>query len=278
MEAAAFPDARRFRESAMRVNGAELVVRDSGGPGAPLLLIHGSLAKDFLVPLAEALIATRRLRVVAYERRGYGRREHDPVDMAGQAADASEVLRQLGIVKAHVYGHSTGGSIALQLAHQSPDKVATLSLGEPDLPLAHLPSAAEHEAGLKELVESYSPESKKEVLAGVLTWLHGPDFMEVTPPGMFELAADDMAIYVMAEYPAYVKWRFGPEAVRGFEMPMQVIYGENTVKMSQESVDVLRQWNGRITGVRIPGATHFFPMTHRKETADAITSFCLRHA
>ncbi len=262
----------------MRVNGAELVVRDSGGAGAPLLLIHGSLAKDFLVPRADALIAKGELRVVAYERRGYGRRNHDPVDMAGQAADASEVLRQLGIDKAHVYGHSTGGSIALQLAHQSPGQVATLSLGEPDLPLRHLPSASKHEAGLRELVESYSAESKKEVLAGVLTWLHGPDFLDVTPPGMFELAADDMSIYVTSEYPAYLKWEFGPEAVQSFESPVQVIYAENTVKMSQESVDVLRRWNGRIAGVRIPGATHFFPMTHRKETADAIAGFCLRHS
>jgi pimeloyl-ACP methyl ester carboxylesterase len=262
----------------MKVNGAELAVRDSGSTGTPLLLIHGSLAKDFLVPLAEALTATGKFRVVSYERRGYGRRMHDPVDMAGQAADASEVLRQLGIDKAHVYGHSTGGSIALQLAHQSPEQVATLSLGEPDLPLPHLPSASEHEAGLRELVEAYSPESSKEVLAGVLTWLHGPDFMDVTPPGMFELAADDMAIYVKAEYPAYLKWSFGREAVQSLQMPVQVIYAENTVKMSQESVDVLLRWNGRIAGVRIPGATHFFPMTHRKETADAIAGFCLPRA
>jgi pimeloyl-ACP methyl ester carboxylesterase len=262
----------------MRINGAELRVRDSGGAGAPLLLVHGSLAKDFLVPLAEALVATGSFRVVSYERRGYGRQPYDAVDMAGQAADASEVLRQLGIDQAHVFGHSTGGSIALQLARQSPGRVASLSLGEPDLPLKHLPSAAEHEAGLEELVLSYSPQSKKEVLAGVLSWLHGPDFMEVTPPGMFDLAADDMAVYVTAEYPAYLRWSFGPEAVRSFEMPVQVIHAENTVKMSQESVDVLCQWDGRITRVRIPGATHFFPVTHAKETADAIAGFCARRA
>jgi pimeloyl-ACP methyl ester carboxylesterase len=153
-----------------------------------------------------------------------------------------------------------------------------LSLGEPDLPLPQLPSASEHEAGLRELVEAYSPESRKEVLAGVLTWLHGPDFMDVTPPGMIELAADDMAIYVNVEYPAYLKWSFGREAVESLPMPVQVIYAENTVKMSQESIDVLLQWNSRIAGVRIPGATHFFPMTHRKETADAIAGFCLSRA
>jgi pimeloyl-ACP methyl ester carboxylesterase len=95
---------------------------------------------------------------------------------------------------------------------------------------------------------------------------------------MFDLAADDMAVYVTAEYPAYLRWTFGPEAVQSFRMPVQVIHAENTVKMSQESVDVLRQWDGRISCVRIPGATHFFPVTHAKETADAIAGFCSRHA
>lgn len=31
----------------MKVNGADLVVRDDGGDGIPVLLIHGSFAKDF---------------------------------------------------------------------------------------------------------------------------------------------------------------------------------------------------------------------------------------
>jgi pimeloyl-ACP methyl ester carboxylesterase len=160
----------------------ELVVRDDGGAGIPVLLIHGGISKDFLLPIADELTATGWFRVVSYERRGYGRKKTGPISMKGQAADASAVLSKLGINKAHVFGHSTGGSIALQLAHQSPDQVASLSVGEPDLPLSHLPSAPEHEAGLNELAESYSSESKKEVLAGVGAWLHGPDFVDVLRP------------------------------------------------------------------------------------------------
>ena len=250
-----------------------MVVRDSGGAGIPVLLIHGSFAKDFLQPVADELISIRRFRVVSYERRGYGRRKTDPISMKGQAADAAAVLSELGIDEAHVFGHSTGGSIALQLAHQSPDQVASLSLGEPDLPVTQLPSAAEHEAGLRELAESYSNESKKEVLAGVCAWLHGPDFMDVFPPGMFDLAADDMEIYVKTELPAYLEWKFEPEAVKAMKIPTQVIYAENTVKMSRETVDVIGQLNSQIAMVQIPGATHFFPITHPKDTAIAIADF-----
>ena len=262
----------------MKINDVELVVRDNGGPGIPVLLIHGSLAKDFLLRVAEELTATGKFRVVSYERRGYGRKKTGPVDMKGQAADASAVLSQLGINKAHVFGHSTGGSIALQLAHQSPDQVASLSLGEPDLPLNQLPCGPEHGAGLKELVESYSDESKKDVLAATLTWLHGPDFRDVIPPGMFDLAADDMEIYVKIEYPAYLEWKFGPEAVKSLKMPVQVIYAEKTVQMSKETVEVIGQLNGEAAMVQIPGATHFFPVTHPKVVAKAIADFSVRHA
>jgi pimeloyl-ACP methyl ester carboxylesterase len=262
----------------MNVNDAELVVRDSGGAGIPVLLIHGAFAKDFLQPVAEQLTAIGKFRVVAYERREYGRKKAANVDMKGQAADASAILRQLGISKAHVFGHSYGGSVALQLAHQTPDQVASLSLGEPDLPLSQLPSAAEHEAGLKELARSYSQESKKEVLAATCTWLHGPDFMDFVPPGTFDLAADDMEIYVTSELQAYLEWEFGPADVKSLEMPVQVIYAEKTVKMSKETVDVIGQLNSRAGMFQIPGATHFFPITHPKDTARAIADFSMRHA
>jgi pimeloyl-ACP methyl ester carboxylesterase len=76
--------------------------------------------------------------------------------MMEQAADASAVLSQLGISKAHVFGHSTGGSIALQLAHQSPDQVVSLSLGEPDLPISHLPSGGTSETPASQLRKSSS--------------------------------------------------------------------------------------------------------------------------
>jgi pimeloyl-ACP methyl ester carboxylesterase len=130
---------------------------------------------------------------------------------------------------------------------------------------------------MREIADSYSIESKEEVLAGVLTWLHGPDFTAVCPPGMLDLAADDMAIWVKTELPAYLEWKFEPEAVTSFKMPVQVIYAEKTATMSKESVDVLGQWNSRIAFVQIPGATHFFPITHPRETAHAIADFVTRH-
>jgi pimeloyl-ACP methyl ester carboxylesterase len=256
----------------MKVNDAELLVRDNGGAGMPVLLIHGGWAKDFLLPVAEELIATGKFRVISYDRRGYGRKKYTPVDMKGHAEDAAAILQQLNVKKAHVFGHSYGGSIALELARRHPEMVASLSLGEPDLPLHHLASAAEHEAGLQELAHCYNADTKKDVLAGACTWLHGEDFMNVLPPPMFELAADDMGIFVDSEYKAYKDWDLTQDHVKAFKMPIQVIFSEKAVKMSMETVDVLKQLQSRTALVKIPGATHFFPVTHPRVVAQAIAS------
>src|SRR5688572_14609367 len=97
--------------------------------------------------------------------------------------------------------------------------------------------------------------------------------MDVLRPGMFDLAADDMEIFVAAELPAYLEWRFEPEAVKSMKMPVQVIYAENTVTMSKETVDVMGRWSSQIAMIQIPGATHSFPLTHPKDTATAIADF-----
>jgi pimeloyl-ACP methyl ester carboxylesterase len=57
--------------------------------------------------------------VIAYHRRGYrGSGMGTPAaSIADQAEDAAALLDHLGVPSAHVGGHSYGGVIALQLAH-----------------------------------------------------------------------------------------------------------------------------------------------------------------
>ena len=71
-------------------------------------------------------------RLVAYHRRGYGNsgRVSAPVTMADQAEDALGLLDRLDVDRAHLVGHSVGGTIALQLALTCPERVSTLVLLE----------------------------------------------------------------------------------------------------------------------------------------------------
>jgi 3-oxoadipate enol-lactonase len=109
----------------------EFFLRDSGGDGPAVMLLHGWLATADLNwwpiygPLQEA-----GYRVVAIDHRGHGRglRAMVPFRLADCAADAAAVMRQLGAAPGLVVGYSMGGAIAQLVARDHPDVVHGLVL------------------------------------------------------------------------------------------------------------------------------------------------------
>ncbi|MEU9110329.1 alpha/beta fold hydrolase [Streptomyces sp. NPDC048483] len=94
-------------------DGVELAVRDYGGEGPAVLLLHG--AGRTLVdwePIAPLLAAGHR--VVAMDLRGHGRSGDGAVPWTVEVAveDVAAVLGAYGIPDAVVVGHSLGGMIA----------------------------------------------------------------------------------------------------------------------------------------------------------------------
>src|SRR5687768_10640001 len=116
------------------LNGARLEY-DVRGSGEPVLLIAtGPIADSFLTLLSEQALA-EHYRLIAYHQRRPGAGAHGaaPVSFAEHARDAAALLHHLGVSRAHVAGHSTGATIALQLAVDHPQLVHTLALLEPPL-------------------------------------------------------------------------------------------------------------------------------------------------
>jgi pimeloyl-ACP methyl ester carboxylesterase len=115
------------------------VVSFGAGEGLPILMLHeglGSVAlwREFPARLAEQ---TGR-KVIAWSRLGYGNSEgfEEPygTDFMHREADAAARLMQdLGIPRAHLFGHSDGASIALLLAARHPAQVAALVLEAPHI-------------------------------------------------------------------------------------------------------------------------------------------------
>ncbi|MEX2237340.1 MAG: alpha/beta hydrolase [Dehalococcoidia bacterium] len=116
------------------VNGVELEYEVKGS-GDPLLLIHGAHVADLIAPLMSQPALADRCQLIRYHRRGFAGSTHTPppVSISYQAADAAALLAHVGIERAHIAGHSYGGSIALQLAVERPDLVHSLALLEPAL-------------------------------------------------------------------------------------------------------------------------------------------------
>ena len=114
-----------------RVNGVELEC-ELKGSGEPVLLIHGShICRSFLPLLAQPSL-TEKYTLIRYHRRGFlgSTPARGPMSIKDQAADARALLEYLHMSPAHIVGHSYGGSIALQLAADSPMCVHSLVLLE----------------------------------------------------------------------------------------------------------------------------------------------------
>jgi pimeloyl-ACP methyl ester carboxylesterase len=109
------------------------VVEHPGADSAPVvLLIHGltDSVESFDGMVAEL---TPEHTVVTYDRRGWGRSREDPppTSLADHAQDAIDALAER---RATIVGHSYGGVVALMVAVQRPDLVASLAIFEPTVP------------------------------------------------------------------------------------------------------------------------------------------------
>lgn len=128
------------------MNGAVIYYETHGHISEPaVLLIHAGVANlrmwDCLVPVLEP-----DHFVIRYDTRGFGNTTTRDVGFSDRE-DARDLLDHLGIDRATVIGCSRGGGIAIDLALESPDRVAGLATigsgpsGFPDLE----PTGREHE-------------------------------------------------------------------------------------------------------------------------------------
>ena len=100
------------------------------GEGSPLVLLHGGMLTIDLnfAALIPSLAAGHR--VIGVEMQGHGRTADidRPITPAALAGDVAALLDELGIDRAHVFGHSMGGAVTLELGVTYPDRVRSLVL------------------------------------------------------------------------------------------------------------------------------------------------------
>jgi len=109
----------------------EFFLRDTGGEGPPVMLLHGWMATaDLNWAGAYGALQEAGYRVLAIDHRGHGRglRPIAPFRLADCATDAAAVLRELGVIPAVVVGYSMGGAIAQLVARDHPEVLAGVVL------------------------------------------------------------------------------------------------------------------------------------------------------
>ncbi|GGX60874.1 carboxylesterase [Streptomyces hiroshimensis] len=111
-----------------------------GGPGTPVVLLHGQSATPAEWAPHVAVLGEGR-PVLAVDRvgdPGYST-QSAPVTTAQDTANwLEEVLAGLGLERAHLVGHSYGGWVALNHAARRPARVASVAAYEPPRALAPL--------------------------------------------------------------------------------------------------------------------------------------------
>ena len=137
------------------INGVELeyIVQ---GSGEPVVLIHGSIYSDSYFPLMAQPILANHYRMINYHRRWlcWQHTSRFCCEYSTTGCWLQWTYGNSQYDRAHIVGHSYGGTIALQLTIDAPNKLQTLSLLEPAL-VGHVQGASELIPQLESSVNSY---------------------------------------------------------------------------------------------------------------------------
>jgi pimeloyl-ACP methyl ester carboxylesterase len=115
------------RETYAEVPGARIWFKDTGGAGVPVVLLHAATGSVRNWEKQYPVFTSAGFRVIAYDRRGWGRTTVQPGAQPGTAADDLQSLMTfLHVDRFHLVGTAAGGFVALDYALSFPERVRSL--------------------------------------------------------------------------------------------------------------------------------------------------------
>ena len=260
------------------VNGITLEY-EVAGSGDPVVLIHGSHIADTFATLMTEPVLKNRFRLIRYHRRGFAGSSHHvaPLSISGQAADCLGLLRQLGVQRAHLVGHSYGGAIALQLALEAPEAVRSLSLLEPAL--LDVPSGPQVSEMIGRYVQIYESGDKATAVDSFLCDVCGKDYraaLDDAVPGGFGQAVADADTFFGVELPALQDWTFSREDAARITQPVLAVLGASSdavLPAFGEGHQLLLEWFPQAKPFVLPRAAHLLHVENPQDMAQGLATF-----
>jgi pimeloyl-ACP methyl ester carboxylesterase len=257
------------------------------GTGEPVVLVHAGLFAEWFLPLLEEPALAAHYRVLSFHRVGYAgsSRVAGPVSIARQAAHVRALMRYLGIERAHVVGHSSGGNIALQLALDYPEHVHSLAVLEPALPVG---GGAERllmtrQTAMATIIEEFRAGNKAAAVDGFMRMVSGPAYrasFEEALPGAFDRGVADADTFFGQELPAVQRWQLSREDAGRITQPVLAVVGDKSPEVSpiwNDRQQLLLHWLPNVEGFVLPGATHLLHVQNPRAMAEALAAFFARH-
>jgi pimeloyl-ACP methyl ester carboxylesterase len=256
------------------VNDVELAY-EVRGVGEPVLLIHGAHIANAMTPLLDEP-ALEGFQLIHYHRRGYA----DSSRPAGQSSiethadDAASLLNHLGIVNAHVVGHSSGAVVALELGVRHPSCARSLTLLEPAVLTG--PTGAMFTDSMAPLIARYEAGDAASAVDGFLALIGRDDWratIERAVPGGVNQAQRDAATFFERELPVAAAWAFGPDRASAITCPVLSVLGSDSGPLFAEGRLLLHEWFPDCADADLPGVTHLLQMEASEAVADAVGAF-----
>jgi pimeloyl-ACP methyl ester carboxylesterase len=253
----------------LTVGDLEIAYSESGS-GEPVILLHGGESACVQYDVFRPLLGDG-IRAIAYDQRDTGESVNPatPYGMEDLARDCAALIRGLGYERAHVFGASFGGTIALQLAITVPEVVHTLTLGAT---VSRVSFSSDSVAG--DIVELPPDQRTQKMLDFVLS-----------PEGQAseELVAQTMAVLIHRSRDADARRL---DAVRTFDVtsrlseitaPTLLVYGEDDPAATPAKG---REIAAAIPGARfevIPKVRHGITLEGKEVLAGLLREFVLSH-
>jgi pimeloyl-ACP methyl ester carboxylesterase len=263
------------------LEGIELEYR-TVGVGQPVVLVHAGVFADWFEPLIEEPSLSGGRCLLVYHRVGYAGSSHvpGPISIAQQAAQLRALMLSLGITRAHIVGHSSGGNIAMQLALDAPQTVQSLVLLEPAVPVPS--GSAPLRPGATSAVDLFRAGDKAGAVDAFMKTVAGPTYRAVLDrmlPGAFAQAVADADTFFGQELPAVREWKFGAQQAALIRQPALVVMGGRSHEVSpiwQQRQDLLLASLDNAEPFVLDGATHMLHLHNPRGLAERLAIFFAR--
>jgi pimeloyl-ACP methyl ester carboxylesterase len=260
-----------------------LHIEDSGGSGRPVVLIHGWPLSAQTWETQVAALSAAGYRVVAYDRRGFGRsgKQAMSYDYDALADDLLRVMDQCGLEDATLVGFSMGGGeVARFVSRSGQARLRSVVLAaavtpylmqsadNPDGPLTQEVATTKRDALLQDRPAYFKQFSKSFFSAkGALL------VTEQQRAALVAICQQSAPHAALACMEAFSTTDFRPN-LKQLTVPTLVIHGEEDAVVPIEGSGLLTHIAvPSSTLVRLPGAPHGMNVSHAGAFNEALLSF-----
>lgn len=283
------------------VDGRTVRVHDAGEPqGRPIVYFHGTPGSRRDVVFGDESASGLGVRVISFDRPGYGGSQFAPYSLSSVAHDAAAIADVLGLDRFAALGWSGGGPFALATAAVLGERVTRAGVAGGTAPFQLMPGAMDGFTDDDRLALSYLPgeparaadqfrlgnEEMLQLMMSVrddeqapwIDWLWGETDPDVVSDPVLRRSLFSVLHEGLRQGPMGVAWDnvawTGPWDVdlRDVRCPVHLWYGERDQMVPPAHGEWLRDHLPDARLVLYSGEGHLVPMLHWAEMLETLTT------